>query len=233
MSTKRWVSLLVVVGLAVGPARAFAQVRPAGAAAAGIAVAGTGTVRRPADAVRYTIVLSGRNVTASGSILSSAAALVDALKRNGSADAVLADPPNAMISQQSTASVRGSLRKPSAESVRAFVAAVTATLPPDGVPIQSIGYVNVLDDCSEAERVAQNAAFEEARRRAAGIAAAAHVTLGGVTAVTEGITAPNACPTRPDPAVAAGFTGPYASPDAFNVLVTVTLNVTFAIAGRG
>jgi uncharacterized protein YggE len=135
-----------------------------------------------------------------------------------------------MITQQSLASVRGTLRKPTVESVRAFVASVTAALPADGVPIQSIGYVTMLDDCSEAERIAQAAAFDEARRRAAGIAAAAHVGLGDVVAVAESLATPNACPTRPDAAVSSGFGAPLAPVDAFGVVVSVTLNVTFAIA---
>ncbi len=128
--------------------------------------------------------------------------------------------------------MRGSIRKPTLESVRSLMAQVAAGLPPDGVPIQQISYVSALDDCSEPERLAQAAAFEEARARAAGIAAAAHVALGGVTAANEGFFPPNgSCPTRPDAGgVPAGFNGASSSGDAFNVTVNVTLNVTFAIA---
>jgi uncharacterized protein YggE len=226
--TLRRIALALAVASTVAPlgARAQTLVRPPG-----ITVNGTGTVRRPADAVRYTIVLAIRSGSATGaSVFSSADALVAALKRNGSADAAVADPLNAMVNQQSVVTVRGTIRKPTVEGVRALIAAVTASLPPDGVPIQQISYVNLLDDCTEPERTAEAAALADARARAAGIAAAAHVTLGSVTSVTEGFGQAPGCPTRPDATFpATGFNPGSASADAFSVTLTVPLTVSFAI----
>ena len=216
------------------PAFASAQtiVRPVGATTSGggISVSGSGYVRRPADAVRYTIVLALRGTGTGASVFTSAAALVVALKRNGSADAALADPPNNMINQVAVATVRGSIRKPTVENVKALVAAVTAALPADGAPIQNITYVSVLDDCDEPERIAQAAALADARSRAGGIAAAAHVVLGAPTAVIENFVPFGACPTRPDAtSVPLGFNGNSSAQNAFDVTIGVTLNISFAI----
>jgi uncharacterized protein YggE len=222
--TFRRIALVLSFALTFAPlgARAQTLVRPPG-----ITVNGTGTVRRPADAVRYTIVLAIRNGSAtSASVFASADALVAALKRNGSADAGIADPLNAMVNQQSVVTVRGTIRKPTVDTVRALIAAVTAALPPDGVP-----YVNLLDDCTEPERTAEAAALADARARAAGIAAAAHVTLGGVTAVTEAFGQTSGCPTRPDATFPVSTFNPGgASADAFSVTLTIPLTVSFAIA---
>jgi uncharacterized protein YggE len=228
MIEKRWVAFLMLPVLIVAsvPVSAQTVTRP------GITVTGTGDVRRPADAVRYTIVLAARGNATSTTIFAAADALVAALKRNGGADAVVADPLNSMLNQQSVVTVRGSIRKPTLESVRALFAGVTAALPPDGVPIQQITYVNVLDDCSDAERIAQAAALADARARASGIAAAAHLTLGGVVAASQlGGQPSGACPTKPDAIVPQNGFNPSQSPDAFSVTVGVTLNVTFAIEG--
>jgi len=227
MIEKRWVPFIVLSALVAVtvPASAQTVTRP------GISVTGTGVVRRPADALRYTISLAARGTATSTTIFAAADALVAALKRNGSADAAVADPLNGMVNQQSVVTVRGSIRKPTLESAKALLAGVTVALPPDGVPIQQISYVDILDDCSEPERIAQAAALEDARARAAGIATAAHVTLGGVVAASQLGTQPNGvCPTRPDAIVLQTGFNPNQSPDAFSVTIGVTLNVTFAIA---
>jgi uncharacterized protein YggE len=236
MKLRRVASLVAGLALLAAPlaARAQAVVRAA-PAVAGINVTGSGYVRRPADALRYSIVLAlrgnGPNAVSSTSIFTAADALVDALKHNGSPDAAVADSPNG-INQTSVATVRGTLRKPSLDKVRALVAAVTAALPADGVPIQQINYTALLDDCAEPERAAQAAAVDDAHARAAGIASALHRALGEVTAVTEGFVPQGACPTKPDATVPMnGFNGGAISPDAFNVTIGVTLNVWYAIGG--
>ena len=235
MNIARLTLVLVLSFAACANASAQTVLRPVGVNAnastsGGINVTGSGYVRRPADAVRYAIVLALRGTGTGASVFTAADALVAALRRNGSTDAAVSDPQNNMINQQAVATVRGSIRKPTVENVKALIAAVTAALPADGVPIQNINYANVLDDCADPERIAQAAALADARARAGGIAAAAHVALGGVTGVTENFISYNACPTRPDATtVPLGFNGNASSPAAFDVTIGVTLNVSFAI----
>jgi uncharacterized protein YggE len=210
--------------LAAGPVRALAQTAPF----PGITVQGRAAVRRPADIARFSISVGDRQNPSGG--LGGADALVAALKKAGVADAAVANPAGNIITAQSFALVVGSLRKPTPSSVRALVAAVQSELPPNAVTIQNVNFALGLDDCSDVEAIATQAALDDARGRAQLVANAAHVQLGAPLNVSE-FGGPNGnCPTKPDRAPFAQV--PY---DAFggtgslDVLVQIAVNVTFGI----
>jgi uncharacterized protein YggE len=216
-------ALLVAGCLAALGAPVLAQFSPA----AGISVQGRGAVRRPADFARFSIVLGDRQNPAGG--LTAAEALVAALKKAGVDDAAVSNPLNNVITAQSFATVTGTVRKPTPAGVRTLVTAVQASLPPGSVAIQNVNYSLGLDDCSDAETVATQAALDDARAQALRVAAAAHVAVGDVLAVEDVGGPAGGCPTKPD---GAAFVPQQFDPfgkDALDVVVVVGVDVRFAI----
>ena len=202
----------------------FAQAAPP---RPGITVLGRGAVRRPADVVRFVIVVGNRQTPASA--FSGADALVAALKRAGIADAAIANPLNNIVSAQSFLSIVGSMRKPTPDKVRELVAAVEAALPANAVTIQSVNFMLGLDDCTEAEGVATRAAMDDARARAGRVAEAAHVELAAPLAISE-FSASAVCPTKPDPSPLGNQQfDPFSAGSSLDVLISVTSSVTFGI----
>jgi uncharacterized protein YggE len=218
------VFVATILMVAASGSAAFAQAAPA---RPGITVIGRGAVRRPADVARFAISLSNRQT--SGPAFSGPDQLVEALRKAGVADAAVSTPYNNMVTAQAFVSVVGSLHKPTPERVRALVASVEASLPPNGIAIQSIQFALSLDDCTDAESIATRAAMDDARQRAQRAADAAHVELAAPLAIAD-LNGFGACPTKPD-ALPFGNQQPYDpfQSGSLDVLIAVNLNVTFGI----
>lgn len=217
-----------VLVLALLPAGALAQGVPArvvpGAASGGITVSGHATVRRHGDGLRFTATLPPQNGTRN---LDAADQLVAALHANGVADARV-QPPGPFIGPNNGLLVVGTVRNPSDARLREIVTKVSAATP--GVLIQNLSYVPFLDDCAADEQRAIAAAFDDARRRAGLAAAAAHVTLGDVVAMSV-YTGSNGCPSNPPGYVPVSAGGSRDGLSPTDVFVDANANVTFAIAG--
>ena len=223
---KRFVAVLTAACLTTAAAA------PAGAQSvppvAGISVQGHGTVRRPADLARFTVVVGNRQNPAGG--LGGADALVAALKRAGIADAAVGSPGGNVASAQSFATVTGSVRKPTPASVSALVATVQADPGASAVVIQNINFALALDDCSDAQAVADQAALDDARAHAQRLATAAHVQLGAVVGITEFTPATGPCPTKPDRVwTLNGQYDQFQAGTSLEVVISANANVTFAI----
>jgi uncharacterized protein YggE len=216
---------LLAAGCLAGAALpALAQTAPP----AGISVQGRGTVRRPADFARFAIVIGDRQNPAGG--LDSADTLVAALKKAGIDDATVVAPLNNVITAQAFVTVVGTVRKPTPAGIRTLVTSLEAALPPGTVAVQTVNYTLGLDDCSDAETIATQAALDDARLRAQRVASAAHVELGPVLAANV-LSAPNGpCPTKPDRgAYQAQQFDLFGGAGALDVFVVAALTVTFAI----
>jgi uncharacterized protein YggE len=220
--------IFAAIAFLAGGTVASAQVAPR----PGITVQGRGTVRRPADLVRFVISIgntSGRATPVDA--VSGADALVKALKSAGVDDAAISNPLN-NINAQRIVSVSGSLHKPTAERIRALIASTETALPANALTVQNVQVLLSLDDCTAALDAAEKAAFDDARDHAARLAADAHVTLGAASAILENdVGAYAACPTKPDRVLnlQSGFPGGFDATNALDVLLSVNTSVTFEI----
>jgi uncharacterized protein YggE len=200
---------------------------PPSVLAGGINVQGHATVRRPADIARFTIVVGDRQSPTGG--LSGADALAAALKRAGVDDAAVSTPLNNFINVQSFATVVGTLRKPTPAGVRALVTAVQSALPAGTVAIQNVSFALGLDDCTDAETIAEQVALDDARTHAQRLANAAHVELGPVVTINAIGSNGAACPSRPDRVWQQGQQFEPSQSGSFDVVIGLSLNVTFTI----
>jgi uncharacterized protein YggE len=199
---------------------------PSSGQAGGISVQGHASVRRPADVARFTIMVGNRQTPGDG--LSGADALAAALKRAGVDDAAVSAPFNNLVNAQSFATVTGSLRKPTPAGVRALVSAVQGAVPAT-VTIQNVSFALGLDDCTDAETMAEQVAFDDARTHAQRLANVAHVELGPVLTINAIGLNGAACPVKPDRVWPNGQYEQFAAGTSFDVVIGLNLNVTFAI----
>jgi len=127
--------------------------------------------------------------------------------------------------------VVATIDKPTRELLETLARDTVANLPPAVAPAflnYQLATTFGLDDCSEPESRAQNAAFADARARAQRVAAAAGVKLGAVLSVNESFGfAPTPC--RDWQATGSPGGGAYDSYGPLEVPITVGITVTFAI----
>ena len=206
---------LIAAFLVLLPPAANAQVlpRPAGTGG-GISVSGRSLVRVPVKTLRFTALARGAVDDR---------AVLAAMRAAGIDDIVIGTPGSVVMSNGQT-SVRGVVREVSqAKLDRIGAAAAEFVRAHPGVTIDSVAFAPRLDDCAPVEQSARVAALGDAQRKAAAIAAATGVALGGVVAVGES----GGCPSDND-----AFGGGQQSFDLATLTATVSVfeQVTYAIA---
>jgi uncharacterized protein YggE len=194
----------------------------AGARSPGIAVAGRATVRVPADGVRFEAGVSGALSDADED------AILDALRAGGVDSPQIVDPN--FVSANSPTTVRGSIRHPSRDRVLELgklAASLLAAHPT--LRLVSTYVAPFVDDCAKVEDEARRQALDDARRRAASIAAIEGVKLGAVSNVSE-LSDRNCGPDYGRLAGQAPGNGIEREPAVY---ITMTEDVTYSIAPTG
>jgi uncharacterized protein YggE len=218
--------------LASLPAAEAQQTFPASGATSGITVTGRGTVRVHADELHFSATIfsnAGRGPAVPADIDGAAEAIAKALRDGGVADANAGFA--AATNLTGPRAITGSLHHPTRDAIDALLKRGNAAAAPfPSVTLQNLNLNFLVDDCSEPEQRAQNAAIADAHARAERIAHAAGVRLGAPSNINE-INANEPCVTRPDNQAAMGY-GP-SNNDAStlgDVFINVTAVVTYALA---
>jgi uncharacterized protein YggE len=223
MMTKRF----AILALALLPLAASAQAPPtrlppasAGTTGtAGIAVAGTGTVRFTVKTVSFVAYVRGP---------ADEAGALAAMRAAGIDDPVIGPVgSNVSFNGPGVTSVRGTVRDVTpAKLERIGQAAASYMRAHPGSAVDNVNFIPRLDDCNVHEEAARKAALAEARRKAQAIADLAGVTIEGVLSVAEN----GGCPGPSD--------GPFVNGGPFDIstlstTISVYENVTFSIVQGG
>jgi uncharacterized protein YggE len=228
------VGALLAAGATAASAQAGAASRDGIEPAHVITVVGRGQVGVPPDRVRVILRFFPRNGpggTSAPAYDEAARDLVDAIKRAGAADARVSIPLEASSGPNVQPAVVAMVRKPTRDTIEKMARDTIANLPASVAPAfanYQLTTTLLLDDCSEPETRAQNAALADAHARAERVAAAAGVKLGAVVAVNEGASFgvdPCRAATQFSP-VQNGLVDPYGP---LEVPVSVSAIVTYAI----
>jgi uncharacterized protein YggE len=202
-----------------------------GASTTGITVTGRATVSIPPDRLSIVVRLFPRNVTYAA-LDELATTVAAAMRSAGVADAHVALPVLGNLGQNSTAAIVGTVQHPTREALETIMRSTLKAIPDATATALQNGYQIqtslAVDDCTAAEKRAQNEAFADAKARAAGAAAAAGVALGAVVAINEsGIFPSPACRRQGEEGAvtinAGDAYGPFSVPIAVNLVVTFAL----------
>lgn len=195
-----------------------------------ITVAGRGVVRVPADLLRVRVQLFSR--ASSANLDQAGQTVVAVMRAHGVPDAAWVLPMSGYLGPQNNAGpiIVGSLAKPTRERAEAIVRDVLKALPDSLATVIANAQVQTalwVTDCTPAEGRAQQAALDDARRRAQMVAHAAGVRLGAVVGVTE-LGAP-ATQCGPPPEMSGVMFGQNDTYGPLDVPIAVNATVSFAI----
>jgi uncharacterized protein YggE len=195
-----------------------------------INVVGRGVVRVPADLLLGRVMLFSRG--SSASLDQATQTIVAAMRAHGIPDAAAVVPMNGSIGTQgnSNTAITGSLAKPTRERAEAILRDVLKALPDSLATVVTNAQVQTslwLTDCAQSEGRAQQAALDDARRRAQMVAHAAGVRLGPVVGVTELQSPVAQCGLPSDSNGLSYSSNDLAGPLAVSIFVNA--NVSFAI----
>jgi uncharacterized protein YggE len=209
-----------VLGLTLLPLAASAQIIPQAVPperAAGITVSGGATVRYPVKTLAVVAQARGNN---------DEQAVLDAMRAAGVDDPVIG-PIGGQFSPGMQTVLRGTVHNATREKLeRLQRAAADFARSHPGTTFDGASFFAAPDACAAHENEVRAAALADAKRKAQAIAALAGVTIEGIAAVSEN----GGCPIAGDPYTPSGRSGPPLDLGTLTASLTMSENVTFAIA---